>query len=68
MCKHLSPYYLTSCTCLRQVNTIERKNSENRTQSKVYFDYAEVHPVLRSAKTIGNCLKNIIGIYNIYAG
>ena len=29
MCKHLSPYYLTSRTCLRQVNTIERKNSEN---------------------------------------
>ena len=45
----------------------QKKNSENRMQSQTGLNYAKEHPVLRSAKTIGKCLKNKIGIYIIYA-
>ena len=38
---------LPLCFSITSVYTLVRKNSENRKQSQVYLNNAEMHPVLR---------------------
>ena len=62
-CKQASIIFLpTSEHILSDDITFKKKNSENRMQSQTGLNYAEAHPVLRSAKNSENRMQSQTGL------